>query len=268
MRPPDPQPDVLAGDLILRPWCLQDAPQIVRAFRDPEIRKSEKHPPTTDFDAEQWMSRWHRGWHGANCAGWAIVGITDRTNVVGMVALRDLYLHDGVAECSYWVVADHRGRGIDPQALRALCDWAFNALGLHRMELIHSVRNVRSCRVAAKAGFGPEGIERSLHRYGDDIHDMHLHARVKPAQLRATLKDRALMDVSSHPWLCTGASVLSAVMAFLAAESRIALALPLIVIAAVAAARFTTVHEARPKPAHRRRAHPGSEDTERPVMSG
>jgi RimJ/RimL family protein N-acetyltransferase len=171
MRPPDPQPDVLAGDLILRPWCLQDAPQIVRAFRDPEIRKSEKHPPTTDFDAEQWMSRWHRGWHGANCAGWAIVGITDRTNVVGMVALRDLYLHDGVAECSYWVVADHRGRGIDPQALRALCDWAFNALGLHRMELIHSVGNVQSCRVAAKAGFGPEGIERSLHRYGDDIHD-------------------------------------------------------------------------------------------------
>jgi hypothetical protein len=120
-------------------------------------------------------------------AGWAISLQSDREHVIGQVALRTLYLKEGLAECSYWVGPDYRGGGVAPQGTRALCTWAFNELHLHRLELVHSVRNRRSCRVALKAGFEPEGIERSLHPYWDGRHDMHLHARVKPAEARATL---------------------------------------------------------------------------------
>jgi RimJ/RimL family protein N-acetyltransferase len=251
MSRPDSQPDIPADDLVLRRWSNEDARQIVAAFRDPDIASSYKHPLVTRADAKRWVAEWHSRWQAADGAAWAIVRASDPATVLGLVALRDLYL---VAECSYWVISEYRGQGIAPRATRELCEWVFQALDLHRMELRHSVRNARSCRVAAKAGFEPEGIERSLHRYGDGIHDMHRHARVKRGNMRARLRDRALMDVSSHSRLWTGAAVLSAGTGLLAAETRIALVLPLAMIAAVPAVRFTLVHEVRLKPAHRRPA--------------
>ncbi|MGO8889299.1 MAG: GNAT family N-acetyltransferase [Streptosporangiaceae bacterium] len=38
--------------------------------------------------------------------------------------------------------------------------------------------NTASCRVAAKAGFAAEGIQRSAVLHADGWHDMHVHARI------------------------------------------------------------------------------------------
>jgi RimJ/RimL family protein N-acetyltransferase len=62
-------------------------------------------------------------------------------------------------------------------AVGAVSEWAFG-LGLHRLQLRHSVRNPASCRVAAKTGYALEGVLRSALRHADGWHDMHLHARL------------------------------------------------------------------------------------------
>ena len=56
--------------------------------------------------------------------------------------------------------------------------WAFETLGLHRIEVDHSVENPASCRVATRAGFRLEGTKRGDALHADGWHDMHLHARV------------------------------------------------------------------------------------------
>ena len=66
-------------------------------------------------------------------------------------------------------------------AVPALSDWALNDLGLHRLQLMHSVDNLPSCRVAHAAGFEVEGPRRSSMRHLDGWHDMHIHARIGPA---------------------------------------------------------------------------------------
>ena len=58
-----------------------------------------------------------------------------------------------------------------------LSRWALNDLGLHRVELAHSVANPASCRVADKAGFRLEGAKHRALLHADGWHDMHLHAR-------------------------------------------------------------------------------------------
>ena len=59
------------------------------------------------------------------------------------------------------------------------CRWAFDDLGLHRIQLFHAVENVASARVAEKAGFTCEGRLRQSHRYGDGLrHDELLWARL------------------------------------------------------------------------------------------
>ncbi len=59
-----------------------------------------------------------------------------------------------------------------------LTQWAFDVLGLHRLELLHATDNHPSCRAAIKAGFYAEGTMRRQGLHRDGWHDMHLHARL------------------------------------------------------------------------------------------
>ncbi|NKY39642.1 GNAT family N-acetyltransferase, partial [Cellulomonas septica] len=57
--------------------------------------------------------------------------------------------------------------------------WAFDELGLHRVEVEHSTRNDASCRVAELLGCRAEGVRRGHALHADGHHDMHLHARLR-----------------------------------------------------------------------------------------
>jgi ribosomal-protein-alanine N-acetyltransferase len=94
------------------------------------------------------------------------------------MCVRRLDLDQGEGEAAYWVLPPARGRGVATRALRAVTDWMFTYVGLHRVYLEHSTRNEASCRVATGAGFVAEGTRRSACLHLDGWHDMHLHARV------------------------------------------------------------------------------------------
>jgi RimJ/RimL family protein N-acetyltransferase len=97
---------------------------------------------------------------------------------VGHLGLSHIEHRHGTAWVSYWVAETFRGRGVASWGLVALADHAFRDLGLFRLELGHRVDNVASCRVAVRAGFATEGIERSKLRYGDLRFDVETHARL------------------------------------------------------------------------------------------
>jgi RimJ/RimL family protein N-acetyltransferase len=173
------QPEIAGSGLLLRPWTATDAPQLLAAFADDE--KQRWHLLSLDSEAEavDWMAGWTARWQHEAGASWAVTSGADSSAVLGQVAFRSLYLADGLAEVSYWVVPGHRRRRIGTTALHVLAGWAFDDLGLVRLELVHSVRNLPSCRTALRAGFRAEGTKRMLQRHQDGFHDMHLHSRVR-----------------------------------------------------------------------------------------
>ena len=68
------------------------------------------------------------------------------------------------ASAGYWVAESVAGQGIMPLALAAVCDHAFVALGLHRIEVNIRPENIASLRVVEKLGFRDEGLRvRYLH---------------------------------------------------------------------------------------------------------
>lgn len=228
---PETQPEIPIRNLRLRPWRPSDASQVLEAFNDKAIRAWHAPSVSTEDEATAWIAGWHDRWRAAMGAGWAITFASDPNIVLGHVALRALYLDAGLAECSYWVKPLHRGGSVAAYAVRALSDWAFQRLRLHRLEVRHSVRNHASCRVAMKAGFMPEGIERSLQRYAQGgLHDMHLHARARRADTRARLWDAAYLGAISHPVLWTILTLIGVISAFLGAAYGVALILPLLVV--------------------------------------
>lgn len=121
-------------------------------------------PFPDDTEARGTIERATRAWRQGT---WAVFGIatapTDR--VVGGANLR--FGDFQIAEVSYFLRASARGRGFATRAVLLLARWAFDELGIERIELRAHPENAASQRVAERAGFTREGVERAS-RAGPD----------------------------------------------------------------------------------------------------
>jgi RimJ/RimL family protein N-acetyltransferase len=176
------QPAIFIDEqLLLRPWVEVDVPAVVAAYAEQDIQ-AWNLSSMDGAEAHEWIRSWTAAWEAETDACWAIVEQTHHS-VVGRVALRHILLSAGSAEVTYWVARQARRRGAASVATVTVSQWAFGSLGLHRLELLHSVQNVPSCDVADRAGFVLEGTLRSSLLHADGWHDMHLHALINPADM-------------------------------------------------------------------------------------
>jgi RimJ/RimL family protein N-acetyltransferase len=164
------------GELLLRPWRLEDAEDFWTALQDPEIALWNGSGAPTREDVVAVLAR-RVNWSTGDHASWAVV---DRDGVLlGSLSLHRIDRLGHEAEIGYWTVAAARGHGVAPRVVDAACRWAFGELGLERIELRHAVENAASGRVAEKAGFSREGRLRRSHRYGDgQRHDELIWSRL------------------------------------------------------------------------------------------
>ncbi|WP_420713349.1 GNAT family N-acetyltransferase [Streptomyces sp. NRRL WC-3549] len=162
----------------MRPWYPSDAPAVLRAFAPDEMaRQSGGRPVATPADALDWITRWERERGAGTGYAWAVVreGADEALGCVAVTAMNQV--HD-CGWVSYWTTGAARGSGVATAGVRALARWAFDELGLYRLELGHRTDNAASCGVARRAGFAAEGVEREKLRYGDTRYDVERHARL------------------------------------------------------------------------------------------
>ncbi|MFD8389281.1 GNAT family N-acetyltransferase [Streptomyces sp. NPDC059680] len=130
-----PQPSLPGGDgLLLRPWQAKDAPAVYAAFQDPLMHQWHIRSADSEQEVADWIAQWQSCWTDECQAQWAVVD-ADTDELLGRVALRQILLDDGCAEVAYWTVARARGRGVAVRATTTLSRWAFEEIGLHRLEL-------------------------------------------------------------------------------------------------------------------------------------
>jgi RimJ/RimL family protein N-acetyltransferase len=169
-----------APALLLRPWTEHDIPAMLAAHRDPEMQRWLRHPITTAEQARQIIEDRQAHGRAGTAFTFAVLEAADGVagNLVGNVSIRGLGEAAATGEVGYWVSSRARGRGIAPRALSAVCDWAFHSpriAGLERLNLIHAVGNVASCRVAEKARFALSAVLPPLPP--EFLEDGHLHIR-------------------------------------------------------------------------------------------
>ena len=81
--------------------------------------------------------------------------------LVGICGLQGIDWGVPKFEIGYWCRTRFTGRGYITEALRAITSFAFDALGARRVEIRCDPRNLRSARVAERAGFVLEGTLRN-----------------------------------------------------------------------------------------------------------
>jgi ribosomal-protein-serine acetyltransferase len=163
--------ELTADGLTLRPPQIDDVPAVVAAVRSSLRELSPWMPWATstygEDEARTWMS-------GALGDVHPFVMIDADDELVGSCGLNKVDEFNRSANLGYWVRSDRSGRGHATTATELLKEYGFAIAGLHRMEVIMSVRNHASRRVAEKSGAVYEGVARGALRLGGEFHDTHV----------------------------------------------------------------------------------------------
>jgi len=165
-------PTIHTERLTLRPFSLDDAGAVQRLAGDRDIAATTiliPHP-YPDGAAEEWIGT-HAGMfeHGEGLT----VAVTARAGGVlhGAVSLTIDARHHH-AELGYWIGKAYWGRGYATEAARAVVDYGFHTLKLHRVFAHHMARNAASGRVLEKLGMRYEGTLAEHVRKWDDYEDI------------------------------------------------------------------------------------------------
>jgi [ribosomal protein S5]-alanine N-acetyltransferase len=167
----------------LRPIADADIPRVVAALQDPEIPRWTRVPsPYGEEDAREWQRLAAEGQEAATDLALLIVDAED-DRLLGAIGLHGMAPYTGRCYAGYWLAADARGRGAATHALRLLCEFAFDRLGIARIELWIDPENPASIAVAERMGFQREGLMRSFLEVKGERRDMWMYSLL-PEDLR------------------------------------------------------------------------------------
>lgn len=171
------QPSIATQRLILRPFTLADAADVQRLANDPAVASTTLHipHPYPDGAAEAWINthqeRWESGL-GIVCA----ITLRATSKLLGTISVLGISRDHLRGEMGYWLGAPYWNQGYTSEAAAALIRYCFDAMGLHRIQATHMVRNPASGRVMAKAGMRLEGTMRHYFRKAGRWEDVRLYA--------------------------------------------------------------------------------------------
>lgn len=103
----------------------------------------------------------------------SFVILDDGGGIIGTCGLNGLDDMNRRANLGYWVRTSEVGRGIATAATILVAEFGLKEVGLKRLEVIMSVENAASKRVAERAGASYEGILHNrlfLHGVAHDCH--------------------------------------------------------------------------------------------------
>lgn len=108
--------------------------------------------------------------------------IVDDGRVVGRVTLAGV-VRGALQSCalSYWVAAEHNGRGLATSAVGELLDVAFTELRLHRVQAETLLHNAASQRVLERNGFVRFGLAPRYLKIAGTWQDHAMYQLLNPA---------------------------------------------------------------------------------------
>ena len=159
---PVPWPCLDDGHLVVRAFEPDDAAAVTAACRDPEIAHwiFRLPAPYSRDDAEAFVAGARRTLVSGEQVRLAVADAAGG-ELLGSVSLEPSW-QLGLAEVGYWVKREARRRGVATAAARLLMRWAFEELGLERLELATYPGNLASQRLAESLGFRREGLLRGV----------------------------------------------------------------------------------------------------------
>ena len=159
--------------LILRRYVMEDAEDMYKNWAsDPEVTRFLTWPTHTSVEVTRgilgdWIPRYAEG----KTYNWGIT-LKGDDHVIGNIAVVSRDEATFSVEIGYCLGRAYWGRGIMPEALKAVIDYLFEEEEeLNRVYATHDPRNEKSGRVMQKAGMHFDGVLRASKKNNLGIHD-------------------------------------------------------------------------------------------------
>ncbi|UYZ59046.1 GNAT family N-acetyltransferase [Hymenobacter latericus] len=182
---PYPPAQLRTARLVLRPFTIADAPALAELIATERPRLRRNFPRTAgaiqdEATAGVYITLRETDWHlrtAFQYGLWLPGGAGRSPQCVGYISLRDMHwtpFDVPKAELGYWLAATHEGQGLMREALPAVLQAVFGAVGLEKLFARVLPENVRSSQLLLHLGFRHSGVLRREFRCGDDgtLHDI------------------------------------------------------------------------------------------------
>jgi RimJ/RimL family protein N-acetyltransferase len=164
-------------DLVLRPFRSSDSLGLYCAVHESlnELQPwmSWATDGYTEMTAREYISIARIRWEEHSFYAFAI---TREEEILGACTLSSIHSIYRFCNLGYWVRSTSRGQGIAGRAAQLVARFAFEHLGMIRVEIVIAVGNQASLRVAEKIGAHDEGVLLNRMVVGRSIYDAHMYS--------------------------------------------------------------------------------------------
>jgi RimJ/RimL family protein N-acetyltransferase len=165
-------------NIYLRPLDKADVRAITRWHNDPEIMALFA---LTRAGPEEYWSEWLDKRLGSQNAIYFGIVKKDGDRLIGHIHLEEIYWSHKLCRDLGILIGekDMWSKGYGTEAMELLMRYAFEELGLHRLELMTFDFNERGIRVWEKCGFRREGVMRKARLANGEWADLYLYAMLE-----------------------------------------------------------------------------------------
>jgi [ribosomal protein S5]-alanine N-acetyltransferase len=169
-------PALRGSRLTLRELRLEDGAALLPLITAPEVTRFMSPPPQASDWFATFIAATARERQAGRYAGFAIVPHGE-SEPVGLVQIRQLEPGFSTAEWGIALGSAWWGKGLFEDAGRLILGFAFDTLGVHRLEARVAAQNARGNAAVRKLGAVAEGLLRRALRTSDGaMHDQLLWA--------------------------------------------------------------------------------------------
>jgi ribosomal-protein-alanine N-acetyltransferase len=159
---------VLTGESVtLREMRASDAPSLFAMLTTEEVSRFISPPPSTVGGFERFIA-WTLRQRAAGCYACFAVTLKGSDTAIGIFQIRETEPGFGTAEWGFAIGSPYWGTGIFQEGAQLVITFAFETIGVHRLEARAAVKNGRGNGALRKIGAVQEGILRkSFLRNGE-----------------------------------------------------------------------------------------------------
>ena len=151
-------PTIETERLVLRPFNIEDSDTVMALAGTKYVYETTlniPHPYESGM-AEKWISGHASQFYNGNGITLAVI-LKLSGELIGTIGLGITKPHSR-AELGYWIGYQSWGAGYCTEAAKAIIDYGFTTIGLHKITSRHMEANPASGRVMIKAGMKHEGV--------------------------------------------------------------------------------------------------------------
>lgn len=110
-----------------------------------------------------------------------LIFLKDTGQFIGSSSLHNIDWDLRKYEIGYWIDTRYSGKGYMTEAVKGICDFAFNQLDARRLEILCDTKNSKSKLIPERLGFELEGIMKNSDLSVDEseLRHTYLFAKIK-----------------------------------------------------------------------------------------